>query len=333
MNYKNNIKFWLIILVILAIGIIVFSTKDQTTDNSVTIGYSALRISLPVFVAQEKGYFKEEGLNIKLERFDTAQPLIDALVTGSIEAGGYTALPIAYSAMLRSKTPLLFTTALLEDKDHRLSYLIVPNKTPGDFTIKNLTKKKVGIRPTAAYKAWFTEILKHYAIDPYNVEVTPIDPSLELTALQSGQVDALFTNDPVATTVIQKGVGRLLSGDIETIETFGSPFLFGSFNIRKDFAIAHPETANKIAHALDRAIIFITDHQAESKQLLTQYLAPTQAPFVSFYPDSLYQTSLSTDRVQFQHTTDTYYDLGLIPEHINTQELILRADRSNDTDK
>jgi ABC-type nitrate/sulfonate/bicarbonate transport system substrate-binding protein len=53
---------------------------------------------------QSRGFFAEQGLKVKLVRFDTAQPLMQSLVAGNLQAGGYTALPITFTAMLRGKT-------------------------------------------------------------------------------------------------------------------------------------------------------------------------------------------------------------------------------------
>jgi ABC-type nitrate/sulfonate/bicarbonate transport system substrate-binding protein len=293
--------------------------------DDVTIGYSALRISLPIFVAQEKGYFAEEGLNVNLQRFDTAQPMMDALVAGNVEVAGYTAVPITYNAMLRSGTDLYFASVLLEDQQHRLSYLIVPKSAPDTMKISDLKGKKIGILPTVAYKVWIEEILKAKGVQPADVQIVQLDPTLTVTAFQSGQVDALFTNDPVATTVLQKGIGRLISNDVELPSIFGEPFLFGSFNIRKDFADQHPETTQKIVRALDKAIAFTMDNQTEAKQLMKKYLAEAQKPFVDFYPDALYQNSTQVDATAFQKAADTYLDIGIIKKPLNVEHLILKA--------
>src|SRR6266404_106570 len=85
----------------------------------VTIGYGKLRISLPVFVAEKKGYFKAENLDVTLQPFDTAQPLMDALVAGHLPMGGFTAFPITMTAMQKSGAQLYFVGVLNEDKEHR----------------------------------------------------------------------------------------------------------------------------------------------------------------------------------------------------------------------
>ena len=320
---KNKKPLFIGLFIIIAIVIAFFPFNGEKQDNEITIGYSALRISLPVFVAQEKGFFADEGLNINLERFDTAQPLMSSLVAGNIPIAGYTALPITYNAMLRSETELYFVTSMLEDQQHRISYLIVPTDTSQDFSISDLKGKKIGILPTVAYKAWIEEILRKNNVDLSEVEIVQIAPALSPSALESKQVDALFTNDPAATTVLQQKIGRLLSREVEVPKYLGEPFLFGSFNIRKDFADANPEITKKVISAMNKAVKFVNSNPTEAKKMMKKYLHESQQPFVDFYPDALYQPTTEVTTQEFQDIADQYLEIGIISEALNVEDLVI----------
>jgi len=319
-----------IILALIVIGAIFLIQKGKTGDNekanknldNVTIGYSALRISLPVFVAEEKGFFKDEGLKVDLKRYDTAQPLMASLIAGNINIAGYTALPITYNMMLRSKTDLYFSTSMIEDQKHRISYLIVPKDTKKDFKISDLKGKKIGILPTIAYKAWMEQILLKNNIKIEDVELVQINPALSPTALKSGQVDALFTNDPAATTVLQQGIGRLLSDEVEVPKYLGEPFVFGSFNIRKDFADKNPKITKKVLSAIDKAVDFVNKNPDESKELMKKYLHESQAPFVKFYPNALYLNSSESTEKMYQDISEQYLKIGIIKKKLDLKGLI-----------
>jgi len=153
------------------------NTQPQASAP-IKIGYAALRSSVPVYLAQEKGIFKKYGLTVELQRFETAQPIMESLVAGNLDAGGYTAMPIIESAMIRSKTPLYFTTAMLEDQAHRISYLIVPKDAPAGMKITDLKGKKVGILPTVAYKVYIEQILKANGMQPTDVEIVQVKPRI-----------------------------------------------------------------------------------------------------------------------------------------------------------
>lgn len=160
-------------------------------------------------------------------------------------------------------------------------------------------------------------------MDIKTVEIVQLDPSLQATALQSKQVDALFTGDPVGTTVLQKGIGRLISNEVELPKIFGEPFLFGSFNIRKDFAEKNPSVTKKLVSALDKAVEYVNDNPAESKQILKNYLSETQKPFADFYPDALYQKSDEVNPSIFQKAADNYRQLNIIDGDLMVEDLVV----------
>jgi len=299
------------------------SVSYSESAKKISIGYSVLRISLPIFVAQEKGYFTQEGLQVTLVPFETAQPLMNSLVAGTIQMAGYTALPITFSAMLRSKTDLYFSTAMLEDQKHRISYLIVPRNTPRTFTISDLRGKKIGILPTVAYRVWLEEMLKQHGVKASEVEIVQIAPALTPAALESGQISALFTTDPAATTVLRRGIGRLLNEEVEVPKILGEKFIFGSFNMRKDYADRNPEIASKVSRALDKAVHFVNKYPGEAKQIMKKYLHESQQPFVEFYPDALYQTTSEVEPTKFQALADKYLEMGIIQERINVNQLVI----------
>jgi NitT/TauT family transport system substrate-binding protein len=51
------------------------------------IGVLRLSSSAPVFIAQDKGYFREAGLDVELKFFDAAQPIAVATTSGDIDFG------------------------------------------------------------------------------------------------------------------------------------------------------------------------------------------------------------------------------------------------------
>src|ERR1700736_5226179 len=51
------------------------------------VGVLRLSSSAPVFIAQDKGYFKDAGLDVELKFFDAAQPIAVAPASGDIYFG------------------------------------------------------------------------------------------------------------------------------------------------------------------------------------------------------------------------------------------------------
>jgi NitT/TauT family transport system substrate-binding protein len=296
----------------------------QAQADKVTIGYSKLIISLPVFVAADQGLFAQNGLDVALEEFETAQPLMDALVSGKIDVAGYTAYAITMNASLRAKKELYYLTSLVEDARHPISKLLVKKDSPIK-SIADLKGKRVGILPTVAYKLWLEAILAKNGLDPAEVTLQNVAPPMSGSALESGTVDALFTNDPAAAAVLKSGLGRELVAGAVVPEFLGSPFPFASFNIAKAYADAHPAVTAKIVKSLDEAIARIDADPAKAKQSMEKFVKDAEKPFVPFYSDPFYLTSAQFSGADLEAVMERYLALKMIPARLELKDMALQA--------
>lgn len=304
-------------------------TPASVTQSPITIGYSRLRISLPLFVAQERGIFQRHGIRANLVMYDTAQPMMQALVEGRVSVAGYTALPITFGGMLRSHTRLLFVTANVEDQAHRISYLLrrrtAPGHAPAVRAIADLRGRRIGVLPTSAYRAWLEAILEANGVHANEVTAQPIEPLLEPAALASGGVDALFTNDPAATAAITQGIAEPITDFVEVPRYLGEPFLFGSFNVREDWADAHPQEFARLVAALDEAVEYVNAHQAEARRDLAGYLPEAFRADVARYPDARYLPTSQMHEEDFVRMASDYQRRGIIPQPIDLTGLVRTA--------
>lgn len=306
------------------------AVPPSATFPEVTIGYSQLRISLPIFVAAERGLFAKHGLAVTLRPYDTAQPMVQALAEGKLDLAGYSALPITFNAMLQSNRRLLFLTTVVEDRAHRISSLLrrrtLPGQTPAPSSIADLKGKRVGILPTVAYRAWLEAILKAHGVAQAEVTVQPIEPALQADLLKSGGIDALFTNDPVTTALLRHGVAELLSDEVDVPAALGEPFAFGSFNVSAEWAASHPDLLKQLAAALDDAVVFVNDHPDEAKQAMRPYLPEVFRPDVEAYPASRDWTTRESTDDAYARVAREYRQLGIIPRDIDLRGLVFHAD-------
>lgn len=305
------------------------TTEPASNLEPVEIGYSQLRISIPIFVAQEEGIFKKHGLDAKLTMYTTAQPLMQAMIEGKLNVGGYTALPISYTAMAKSGKQLYFISAMIEDKQHRISFLLrrkTPDgQTPSIKSIKDLKGKKIGILPTVAYKGWLEEILRKNGLNPEkDVVIQQIAPELEGQTLKAGGIDALFTNDPVATATLNKGITELITNDVECPNYIRDPFLFGSFNVRKEWADKNPSTFKKLTEAINEAIDSADANPVKAKLSLKKYLPDAFKEQALKYPDALYWNTAKAGERSFIEIDSIYLKLGVIPQKVNLTGLIVK---------
>ncbi len=277
------------------------------------VGYSALRISLPVLVADARGLFRAHGLTVKLKRYETAQPLVEEVLDGRLSAGGYAALPIVFTAADANNSRLQLATAMIEDADHPVSYLL---KRRGDASIQkvsDLRGKRIGVLPTVAYQKWLAAIVAHAQLAPADVTVVALAPPMQVGALAQGAVDALLTNDPMATSALATDVAERFGASAPLTEVTGHAIWFGSFLLNPRFTQQHPEQAQALVAALDEAIAFISSDQVAARRLLVPFLREAERPHVDRYPPASYLGSAQVDDAQLSRELATEAQLGILP--------------------
>lgn len=313
LKYQHFIRHFvcsvLLLLIVIQLPKFALSENDKI---AVTIGYNPIRISLPLLVAHHEGYLAQEGLDVQLERYETPQPMMESLGAGRISVAGYVAMPIVYATVGRAKVGVVTTTAILEDKDHQFAYLLVRSDDTSPRKVTDLKGKRVGILPTVAFQKWFSALLSANGMKESDLSVVPVNPSLLVSGLQTGQFDAIYTPDPMGTVALASGKVRQISeGKVRLWEIFSDPYLVGTFVMRRDFVDSNPATAQKIKQALNKAILFIRSHQSESKTILATFLDPSQRTLSESFPDTLCSTSEETKGDEFNTIQRDMTKLGL----------------------
>jgi NitT/TauT family transport system substrate-binding protein len=69
--------------------------------QAITVGATSSTSDAPIFIADKKGYFREEGLDVKVVNFRSAADMVAPLGAGQIEAGAGSASAGLYNAVAR----------------------------------------------------------------------------------------------------------------------------------------------------------------------------------------------------------------------------------------
>jgi ABC-type nitrate/sulfonate/bicarbonate transport system substrate-binding protein len=313
----------------------------------VTIGYSALGVSLPLFVAHRTGLFADQGLRVQMRGYPTAHPLVEDIIDEGVPCGGFVAFPIALHRHVRAR-PLYYACAVAEDLENPISFLLV-RKGSGIHSIDDLAGRRVGVLPTKAYREWLKALLSRAGLGYHQVKLdktckcmetcaasdVPIErmvsvhdvlPHETAAALRSGRIDAIFTNDPGVTDAVRSGVADIFGDRPILPALLGSPFLFGSFAFDSDFVADRPEEARKIVVALDEAVRFCRVDPAAARRIAAAYLPPSCADLRDGLGRPMFLTSSEVDTARLQATIDLLSDGGMIGGRVEMDRWVMRAD-------
>jgi NitT/TauT family transport system substrate-binding protein len=306
------------------VGIVIFllgaATGAFAAGDVVKIGYLRIVMSLPTFVAQEKGLFAQEGLDVELVPFQSGTDIIDALMAGRIDVNACSAMTgywfAAQTAPDRFKIFLLYgTTSMKEDN----SFAVVVKKDSPLKELKDLKGKKVGTFPGATSVALAKAVIRTQ-IDPGKVIFTEIAPPNLLPALAAGQIDAYFSPEPFGMMAVSKEMGRYLIKSPLTLLHLKRGVPGAGFAFSARFLKERPEQATKVKAALEKAVDFIRINDKEARPYLVTYIGLPE-PLAMNLPFDKFIKLDELDKKAGQDYFDVLYKEGAYQQKVDTTKL------------
>ena len=192
------------------------------------IGVLRLSSSAPVFIAQDKGYFREAGLDIELKFFDAAQPIAVATTSGDVDFG-ITAFTAGLYNLAGKGTLKVIGGMSREKAGYPLIGYFASNnayaaglKTPKDLAGKRIAVTQVG----SSFHYSLGLLADKYGFKLADVKVLPLQSlSNAAAALKGETVDAALLPISTARALVDSGGAKFLGwvGD-ETPWQLGAVF-------------------------------------------------------------------------------------------------------------
>jgi NitT/TauT family transport system substrate-binding protein len=178
-----------------------------------TIGVLRLSSSAPVFIAQDKGYFRDAGLDIELKFFDAAQPIAVATTSGDVDFGITAFTAGLYN--LAGKGTLKVIGGMSRDKPgYPLIGYFASNKAyaAGLTTPKDIAGKRVAVTQVGSSFHYALGLLADkYGFKPSDVKIVPLQSlSNAAAALKGETVDAALLPISTARPLVDSGGAKLL---------------------------------------------------------------------------------------------------------------------------
>lgn len=255
---------------------------------------------LAVRFGAEKGFFKEEGLDVE---FITTKNAIEGLTskdvdvadvatTTAIIAAGKGAPIKIVSSMFRTKGPF---------------YLIA---APGINSVEELKGKKVGAAVFGSGLDVYTQtILNKHGLQKEDVAyLANGTQEAAYASLTSGQVDATIIHEPFASLAEISGTGKLLAKGWDYLPNFHT----GVLAARSDFIENNPELLEKLLRAYFKSQEYAKSHLDEYKAYFKQNVKVDEKAIDGAFEreDVLWENNPDVDLNALKETQQIQVDLG-----------------------
>jgi NitT/TauT family transport system substrate-binding protein len=218
--------------------------------TQVTMGYVPVSIFAPVFVAKEKGYFAEQGLDVTLEPLPGGSDMVVLTASGDFDAGIGGAGPAFWNAMEQG-LPLTVIAPGHAEGDPVATPLMISKEAceSGAITsVADLAGKKVSVNARGATEYWLSQALSTGGLTMDDIDLQTLAFPDAVAALASGAIDAAMVGEPLATKAEQDGIAVRLASSFP-VQDIQPTLIYAN----DDWIAANPEAAQGLVTAYLKA--------------------------------------------------------------------------------
>ncbi|MBY0122846.1 ABC transporter substrate-binding protein [Bacillus sp. S/N-304-OC-R1] len=320
-------KKWLKIsfsLLLISILIIPLAACSKDKIQNVRIGEVTRSIFYaPQYVAIEKGFFEEEGLNVTLTTTAGGDKTMTALLSNSIDVALVGSETSIYVSAQGSNDPVINFAQLTQTDG---TFLVSRNKID-NFSwdmLKGTTflgQRKGGMPQMAG-----EFVLKKHGIDPHkdldliqNVDFANIAPAF---ASGTGEFVQLF--EPTASVFEKEGKGYIIA----SFGTESGHIPYTTFMTKQSYIKENKETVEKFTRAIYKAQQWVDTHSAkETAEAIKGFFDNTEIDIIEMVVERYKgQGSFATDPILDQEEWDNLQNImeeaGELPKRVDYKDLV-----------
>lgn len=225
---------------------------------TIGVGGKPLLYYLPLTIAETRGFFREEGLQVETNDFGGGSRALQALLGGSVDV-----VTGAYEHTIRMQTKGQDVRAVLELG--RFPGIVLAVRKDRAAQIKgpaDLKGAKIGVTAPGSSTNFFVNFLMARAgANPKDAAFIGVGTGLSaVAAMKKGEIDAISNLDPVISKLETDGDIVVMA---DTRTEAGTKAIFGGANpaavvyMRNDFIERNPNTTQAIVNAFHKALRWI----------------------------------------------------------------------------
>ena len=318
--------FCVIIVFIIACSYLFNNKKIDKNLEKVTLAEVAHTVFYaPMYVAIEKGYFEEAGIDINLILTSGADKVTAAVLSGDADIGfsGSEATIYVYNG---GEKDYLKTFAQLTQKD---GSFIVSREKIDNFKLSDLKGKTViGGRAGGMPEMTFEYALKQNGIDPkidLDIDTSVAFPAMGGTFI-SGQGDFVTLFEPTASQVEKQGYGYV----VESVGKLGGNVPYTSFSARKSYLNSHKDLIKSFDKAIQKGLDYVHNNSDRDVALsiINQFpdskVSELEDAIKRYRENDTWPKTTKFSKSSFDHLQDIMIDYGEITKKVPYSKLMYK---------
>ncbi|MFI6738164.1 ABC transporter substrate-binding protein [Nonomuraea sp. NPDC050451] len=288
------------------------SSSGGLEKTQLLVGVVPVPSSAPLFIAEKRGFFKEEGLTVKTEIIQAPQAVMPKILNGSMDA--FLTSYVSLMAINDSGAAKLKLFQHSQEAAPNIAGVVVakgsPIKAPADLKGKTIAVnvlKALGQTLTNAH-------LQEAGLKPEDVKYLPVPFTDQISALGSGKVDAAWLVEPFLTAAKKSGATQII--DTTDGVTAGVPI--DGWGVTEDWLAKNPKTAAAFHRALAKAQQIAGSDRKAIDEVVPTY---TQIPADAAAAMTLGKFSMEADKAGVQKLADLLHGYGYLKAKVDVAQL------------
>ncbi|MFB6467586.1 ABC transporter substrate-binding protein [Cytobacillus sp. Hz8] len=318
---KISLSF--LIITILIIPIAACSKEEKELQNVRIAEVTRSIFYAPQYVAVEKGFFKDEGLNVKV----TTVPGGDKTMTALLSDGADVALVGSETSIYvhaQGSNDTVINFAQLTQTD---GTFLVSRKEVEHFSWEQLKGTTfLGQRKGGMPQMVGEYVLKQHGIDPHKdlKLIQNIDFANVATAFASGTGDYVQLFEPTASVFEQEGKGHIVA----SFGTESGHVPYTTFMTKSSYIKEHKDTVEKFTHAIYKAEQWVDSHSAkEIAEVIQPFFEDTKLDLIEKVVDRYksqgsYATNPILDEEEWDNLQNIMDEAGDLPKRVDYETLV-----------
>jgi NitT/TauT family transport system substrate-binding protein len=276
---------------------------------------------VPLMLAIDKGYFKDEGIDTELKNIPASGDRIAALTAGSVAFSNLGRIA-AIVEMARGNNSFYFFANIDDSPGNEGCWA-----RPGFADFKSLKGKKVAANTSA--EITMNGLLANEGMTEKDVQFVNLPGGEMAGAIAKGDVDAACVWQPLLDNVEKAAPGGKLLGldsDTPNFKKFGTMASPDIMIISKKLVDEQPALAAKLTSAIFKGVAYTNAHPQETAETVAHYFrkSPDEVlaamkTFKYFGADN-WQDHMKLHAGQMQFLAQWLYDNGKIPSLPDTSK-------------
>lgn len=238
--------------------------QDKSAKSSPPIQFGTLPViqALPLFVAAEKGYFKEAGINVELVPFNSAMEKDVALSAGQIS--GYFGDMITPMVLTANGSLVKIVATYFNTKNEQRMFAILAAPKYPKKDLQGIAAAGIACSSNTMLEYLMVRLLEKKKIPASKINLVEVKSiPIRLQMLMSDQVPAAILPEPLVTLAEMKGARVLIddsgTGISATVLVFSDQFL-----------AKNPDTVKAFLKAVQKANDFINQSPDQARPIMNR---------------------------------------------------------------